>query len=221
VLLVFDFDGTLMDTLRDLAEAAGDLAEAYGGVRLTEAQTAAMIGDGAPLFVRRILATTGVDAPAPPEAVTRYLDFYERRVFDHTAPYDGVADMLRALAPRHRLALLTNKPEASTRALMRHTGLDTWFEDCVFGDGDLARKPDPAGLRWLMARAGVDPADTMMVGDSVMDLEAARAAGTRLCLARYGFGFVRVPAAHIRPDDVVIDRPVDLVAWLTARTAGG
>ncbi|MDO8836484.1 MAG: HAD-IA family hydrolase [Vicinamibacterales bacterium] len=220
MLVVFDFDGTLMDTLRDLAEAAGDLAEAYGGARLSEAQTAAMIGDGAPLFVQRILATTGIDVP-PPEAVTRYLDFYERRVFDHTAPYSGVAEMLGALAPRHRLALLTNKPEASTRALMRHTGLDTWFEDCVFGDGDLARKPDPAGLQWLMARAGADPALTLMVGDSVMDLDAARAAGTQLCLARYGFGFMRVPAGRIRPEDILIDRPVELVARLAASETGG
>lgn len=220
MLLAFDFDGTLMDTLRDLAEAASDLAESYGGARLSDAEAAAMIGDGAPVFVRRILATTDLDA-LPPEAVDRYLAFYERRVFDHTAPYDGVAEMLSALARGHRLALLTNKPEASARALMRHAGLDTWLEDCVFGDGDLARKPDPAGLHWLMARAGAAPADTMMVGDSLMDLEAARAAGTRLCLARYGFGYSRIPTDRIRPGDMVIDRPMDLVARLAASGAGG
>lgn len=220
MLLAFDFDGTLMDTLRDLAEAASDLAESYGGSRLSDVEAAAMIGDGAPVFVRRILATTGLDA-LPPEAVDRYLAFYERRVFDHTAPYDGVTEMLGALAQGHRLALLTNKPEASARALMRYAGLDAWLEDCVFGDGDLARKPDPAGLQWLMARAGAGPADTMMVGDSVMDLEAARAAGTRLCLARYGFGYSRIPADWIRPEDLVIDRPMDLVARLAASGAGG
>lgn len=214
MLIAFDFDGTLMDTLRDLAEAASDLAEAYGGRRLSEAEAASMIGDGAPVFVSRILATVGL-ADVPPEAVEQYLAFYDRRVYDHTVPYEGVAEMLTALTARgHRLALLTNKPEASARALMRHAGIAEWLPDCVFGDGALPRKPDPAGLLWLAERARVRPADTMMVGDSIMDLEAARAAGARLCLARYGFGFARIPAASIRPDDWIISRPVELVERL-------
>lgn len=215
MLLVFDFDGTLMDTLRDLAEAASDLAESYGGGRLTETEAAAMIGDGAPVFVKRILDAAGL-ATVPPDAVTRYLAFYEERAFDHTAPYPGVPALLERLAGSHRLALLTNKPEASARALMRHAKIETWFDDCVFGDGNLARKPDPAGLLWLMARAGAGPADTLMIGDSVMDLQAARAAGTRACLARYGFGFSRIPPSLFRPDDVLIDEPLELAAWLDA-----
>jgi phosphoglycolate phosphatase len=215
VLIAFDFDGTLMDTLRDLTEAASDLAEAYGGTRLTEAQAAAMIGEGAPLFVARILATVGLSDP-PPDALGRYLAFYDRRVFDHTLPYPGVVEMLEALQPAHRLALLTNKPEASTRMLLAHTGLSRFFEWCVFGDGALPRKPDPAGLRWLMAQAGAAPAATLMVGDSVMDLDAARNAGVRACLARYGFGFRRIPPASIRPDDAVIDRAGDLVPLLAS-----
>jgi phosphoglycolate phosphatase len=214
VLIVFDFDGTLMDTLRDLAEAASDLAEAYGGRRLTEDEAAAMIGDGAPVFVQRILATVGIE-DVPPDAVPRYLAFYERRVFDHTTPYEGAAALLDVLRSRgHRLALLTNKPEASARALMRHTGLEHWFDACVFGDGPLERKPHPAGLLWLMQHLGAGPSDTMMVGDSIMDLDAARAAGTRLCLARYGFGFVRIPAARLQPDDLVIDTPLALADGL-------
>jgi phosphoglycolate phosphatase len=213
VLLAFDFDGTLMDTLRDLCEAASDLAESYGGRRFTEADTAAMVGDGAPLLVKRIMAAIGV-AEVPADALHRYFVCYERRVFDHTAPYPGVVDMLAALAPAHRLTLLTNKPEAQAWAIMRHTGIEGYFADAVFGDGELPRKPDPAGLRWLMSRAGTDAAHTMMVGDSSMDLAAARNAGTRLCLARYGFGFERVPQAEIRPDDVLIDQPMDLVARL-------
>ena len=218
MLLAFDFDGTLMDSLRDLAEAASDLAEAYGGARLSASEAAAMIGDGAPVFVGRILGKTGLESP-PPEAVARYLAFYERRVFDHTAPYEGAPEMLRILSSGHRLVLLTNKPEASARAVMRHTRIEAFFADCVFGDGEIERKPDPAGLRWLMARAGTTPAETVMIGDSVMDLEAARAAGTRLCLARYGFGFPLIPADRIRPDDMVIDRPMELVARLAAIAA--
>lgn len=216
MLLIFDFDGTLMDTLRDLAEAASDLSEAYGGRRLTEDEAAAMIGEGAPVFVARILARTGI-VQAPAEALPQYLAFYERRVFDHTAPYPGAVDMLATLAPRHRLALLTNKPEASTRALLRHTGLDSRFDAALFGDGALPRKPDPAGILWLMSRFQAKPEDTLMVGDSTMDLDAARAAGVRACLARYGFGFPRIPRDDIRPDDLVIDHAMELVRALNDR----
>ncbi len=210
MLLVFDFDGTIMDTLRDLAEAASDLSESYGGRRLTEDEAAALIGDGAPVFVERILARTGL-VPPPPEALPRYLAFYERRVFDHTVPYPGAVAMLDALAPSHRLALLTNKPEASTVALLRHTRLDGRFEAAVFGDSPYPRKPDPAGLHWLMARFDAAPGDTVMVGDSTMDLGVARAAGTRLCLARYGFGFRRISPGDILPGDLVIDDAFALV----------
>jgi phosphoglycolate phosphatase len=215
VLLVFDFDGTLMDTLRDLAEAASDLAEFYGGRRMSEAEAAAMIGDGASAYVQRTLeaATVGL-GHVPPDAVERYLAFYARRVFDHTKPYDGVAEMLRALAPSYRLTLLTNKPEASARALMSHSQIEAFFGECVFGDGRLERKPDPAGLRWLIDRAGTDAAHTMMVGDSIMDLEVARAAGTQLCLARYGFGFPRVDPDRLVATDLLIDSPLDLVERL-------
>jgi phosphoglycolate phosphatase len=215
VLLVFDFDGTLMDTLHDLAESASDLAQAYGGRPLDDTAVAWMIGDGAPILVQRVLASAGVEAP-PPEALGRFLAIYDRRVLDHTALYPGVLDMLRALAPLHDLALLTNKPEASTRTLMTHVGIADFFSDCVYGDSDPPRKPDPAGLRWLMARRRADAASTMMIGDSLTDLEVARAAGVRLCLARYGFGFMKVPPDRVAPGDLVIDHPVELAAALEA-----
>lgn len=213
MLLVFDFDGTLMDTLRDLTEAAGDLAESYGGRRLDEEDVAWMIGDGAPILVRKVLATAGIDSP-PPEALGLFLERYDRRVLDHTVLYPGVIEALRALAPHHAFALLTNKPEAATRQLLAFTGIDGFFTECVYGDGELPRKPDPAGLRWLMARHGADEAGTMMIGDSLADLEVARAAGVRLCLTRYGFGFMKVPADRILPGDLIVDRPAELMAAL-------
>ena len=215
MLLVFDFDGTLMDTLRDLAESASDLAEAYGGRRLDDTAVAWMIGDGAPILVQRVLASAGVET-VQPEALARFLAMYDRHVLDHTALYPGVLDMLRLLAPRHDLALLTNKPEASTRTLMTHVGIAGFFSDCVYGDSELPRKPDPAGLRWLMARRRADASDTMMIGDSQTDLDVARATGVSLCLARYGFGFMKVPKARIAPGDLVIDHPAELTAALGA-----
>jgi phosphoglycolate phosphatase len=92
--------------------------------------------------------------------------------------------------------------------------LGQFFADdaIIGGDGPLARKPDPAGLAWLCARAGVTAAETVMVGDSAVDWRTARAFGTRICLARYGFGFREFPRAELRGDEILLDRPSDLLA---------
>lgn len=204
MLLVFDFDGTLVDSLRDLAEAASDLAREYGGRALDEGAVSRMIGEGASVLVERVLATAGFEAP-PAGALERFLAIYDRRMLDHTAPYPGMADALAALAPKHDLALLTNKPEEPSRRIMAHTRLDRFFPDGVFGDGPFPRKPAPDGLRWLMARHAASPADTLMVGDSMTDLDTGHAAGVRVCLARYGFGFQGVAAGSLGADDLIID----------------
>jgi phosphoglycolate phosphatase len=213
VLLVFDFDGTLVDSLHDLAEAASDLAEAYGGSRLSDAVVAGMIGDGAGILVERVMRHLGI-TPAPPEALPKLLEAYDRRMLDHTAPYPGLIDTLETLRSRHRLALLTNKPEAPSRRILNHCNLAGFFEAAVFGDGSLPRKPDPAGLAWLMAHCGCGPERTVMIGDSLVDVETARAAGVQLCLARYGFGFASVPAGAVDGHDWLIDRPEDLLKIL-------
>ena len=213
MLLVFDFDGTLVDSLHDLAEAASDLSEQYGGRRLDDAAVSLMIGDGAGILVERTLATVGVHSP-PPGALDRFLEIYDRRMLDHTAPYAGMVDTLGTLAPAHTLALLTNKPEAPSRRIMAHTGLDRYFSTGVFGDGTLPRKPDPAGLRWLMNRNGVQADRTLLIGDSNVDLETARAAGVRLAVASYGFGFARIDPAALRDTDLMLRQPVDLLTLI-------
>jgi len=215
VLLVFDFDGTLVDSIRDLAESASDLSEEYGGRRLDVLTVTMMVGEGAHTLVERIMTEAGV-AGRPPGALSRFLEIYDRRMLDHTTPYAGMIETLTAVGRSHGLAMLTNKPEQATRRIMSHTGLDRFFEDCVFGDGTLPRKPDPEGLRWLMGRQGASAPQTWLVGDSDVDVATARAAGVQLCVARYGFGFSRIDTATLRPDDVIIDRPQELLAALPA-----
>ncbi|MCX6550029.1 MAG: HAD hydrolase-like protein [Acidobacteria bacterium] len=215
MLLVFDLDGTLVDSIHDLAEAASDVSEAYGGRRLDDEAVARMVGDGAAVLVERVMARAGHD-PAPPGALARFLEFYDRRMFDNTRPYPGMLDTLHALADTHVLALLTNKPEESARRILAHTGIDGFFPHQVFGDGDLTRKPSPDGLRWIMARNGASPERTLLIGDSDVDLQTARATGVRLCVARYGFGFIRVDPATLRDDDLHIDQPSDLVTILSS-----
>ena len=213
MLLIFDLDGTLVDSIHDLAEAASDLSERYGGARLDDEAVCRMVGEGASVLVERVLARAGHAAP-PPGALGEFLDLYDARMFDTTRAYPGMADTLRALADGHAMALLTNKPEAAARKVLAHCGLGGFFAHMIFGDGGFERKPDPAGLRWLMKQHRASAKRTILVGDSEVDLATARAGGVRICLARYGFGFIRVDPAALAGDEWYLDQPRDLLGLL-------
>jgi phosphoglycolate phosphatase len=213
LLLVFDLDGTLVDSIHDLAEAASDLSVRYGGSRLDDETVTRMVGEGIAVLVERVLAKAGVPE-VPPEALPQFSEFYDARMFDTTRAYPGMIDTLRVLADTHALALLTNKSEHASRQVLDHAGIGTFFAHQVFGDGAIARKPAPDGLRWIMARNGASAERTLLIGDSDVDLRTARASGVRLCLARYGFGFVRVDLKTIQNDDLLIDQPSDLLSVL-------
>lgn len=213
MLLIFDLDGTLVDSIHDLTETASDLSERYGGARLDDETVTLMIGEGAPVLVERVMALAGHAAP-PAGALEEFLEIYDRRMFDTTRPYPGMVDTLRVLADAHAMAVLTNKPEESALRILAHTGLAGFFAHMVFGDGPLGRKPDPAGLHWLLERHGASAERSILVGDSDVDVATAQAAGVRVCLARYGFGFVRIDPASLRGDEWYLDQPRDLVALL-------
>ena len=213
MLLVFDLDGTLVDSIHDLAEAASDLSQAWGGARFDDETVCRMVGEGAAVLVERVMVRAGHAEP-PSGALEQFLDLYNQRMFDTTRAYPGVEDTLRALADTHVMALLTNKPEDSARKVLAHCGLDGFFAHLIFGDGEFGRKPDPAGLRWLMKRHRASTKRTILVGDSEVDLATARAGGVRICLARYGFGFIRVDPAMLGRDDWYLDQPQDLLGLL-------
>jgi phosphoglycolate phosphatase len=210
-LYVFDLDGTLVDSRRDLADATNALLVECGAAPLPEDRIGRMVGDGAATLVARAFEASGI-APQP-DALARFLAIYEQHELDHTRPYPRVPDVLHALGGRATLALLTNKPGAATRRILAGLDLARHFADeaIVGGDGAFPRKPDPAGLRHLMARSKTDAAHTLMVGDSVIDWRTARAAGTGICLARYGFGFDVFPRAEIGADDRIIDAADELL----------
>jgi phosphoglycolate phosphatase len=210
-LFVFDLDGTLVDSLRDLADTANALLAACGARPLAESAIASMVGDGAATLVARAFAAAR--APQPAGALERFLAIYETKLLDHTRPYDGVPATLETLAARASLAVLTNKPGAATRKILSGLDLRKFFDDdaIVGGDGPFTRKPEPAGLAHLCARASVQPGETVLVGDSAVDWRTARAAGTRICVARYGFGFREFPVAELRGDEAIIDQPSDLI----------
>jgi phosphoglycolate phosphatase len=212
--IVFDLDGTLVDSRRDLAESANALLAACGCATQPEAAIGRMVGDGAATLVARAFAAGG--SPAPPDALARFLGIYEGRLLKFTRPYANIDDVLAALEPRMPLAVLTNKPLASTRRILDGLDLARFFPPdlVVGGDGPLPRKPDPAGLQFLCDRVGVEPINALMVGDSVIDWRTAHAAGTQVCLAGYGFGFEGFPVDDLQPDEQVIDSPGALLAIL-------
>jgi phosphoglycolate phosphatase len=188
---------------------------ACGGPRLSEAAIGRMVGDGAAALIARAFAAAS--CPAPPDALARFLAVYEARLLETTRPYGGVPEVLAALARKRRLAVLTNKPIASTRRILDGLDLARYFPAAAVlgGDGPHPRKPDPAGLIWLAAQAGLPPAATMLVGDSIVDWQTARGAGASLCLARYGFGFEGFPATTpLAADDRAVDEPADILRAL-------
>jgi phosphoglycolate phosphatase len=210
-LFVFDLDGTLVDSRRDIADAANALLAAYGADPIDEARIGSMVGDGAAALVARAFAAVG--ASEPPDALERYLSIYSEHLLDHTRPYPEVPDVLRTLADRAALALLTNKQLAATRRILDGLDLSRFFSDdaIVGGDGAFPRKPDPRGLRYLASAAGIPLEDTLLVGDSLIDWRAARSAPVSICLARYGFGFDAHPSGELPVANHVIDSPRELL----------
>jgi len=190
LLIVFDLDGTLIDSRRDLAESTNEMLATYGAPELAIDRVAMMVGEGARVLVERALAASGLD-PAEPEALARFRRIYDQRLLIHTRPYDGVPEMVahaRTLGP---LAVLTNKPEAPTHRLLDAFDLSSNFRRVIGGDSRYPRKPEPAGLQALMAEFDATPHTTWLVGDSMIDVETARRAGTQLCVVLYGFGHLR------------------------------
>jgi phosphoglycolate phosphatase len=214
-LVVFDLDGTLVDSSVDLANAVNALLLELGAGPLAEPSIIAMVGEGATVLVRRALTAASLD-PETPRALERFLAHYDPHLLDHTVPYPGMVETLDWIGGRLPMAVLTNKPARATQLMLEGLGLRRHFRDVIGGDTALGRKPDPAGLLHLAAAVEIAPARIVMVGDSPVDLATARHAGTQICLARYGFGYRFTPEDY-RGDELFIDSPSDLAELLHRR----
>jgi len=211
-LVIFDLDGTLVDSARDLAESTNELLTSLGASALPVEVVLRMVGEGAKKLVERALAASGLN-PAEPDALARFREIYDRRLLIHTRPYDGIPSAVAAAARRAALAVLTNKPEAPARRLLDEFALAPYFTWVIGGDSEFPRKPDPASVRHLMREADASPEDTLFVGDSMIDVLTARGAGVPVCLARYGFGHLRGEPG-LDEADWTIDDPRELPAIL-------
>jgi phosphoglycolate phosphatase len=205
--VIFDLDGTLVDSASDIQVAINKLLAEEGRRPLTLEEVSAMIGDGAPKLVERAMNATG-EGGAPDDLPTltgRFLGFYEGHTTDLTRPYPGVLEALERLRSAGvRMGICTNKPERPTRELLRDLRLAPYFR-VVFG-GDTVegvKKPDPRLIHAVLDALGARPAEAVMVGDNANDVGAARAARIPVIL-RAG-GYTRVPAKELDADRVITD----------------
>jgi phosphoglycolate phosphatase len=215
-LIVFDLDGTLVDSSRDLADAMNAaLRRMDKGARTLDLDAVrSFIGSGARNLVAKSLVHAGVAMP-PDDALPVFLEEYDRRLTVHTRFYPGVEETLDRLAA-HPLAVLTNKPGDMSRRILDALGAGPRFFR-VYGGGDLpSRKPDPDGLLRLMAESMATPRTTVMVGDSGIDVRTGRGAGAWTVGVRYGFD----PESLVsEPPDALFDRFDQLPAFVESLPA--
>lgn len=185
-LIVFDLDGTLVDSKVDLANSVNHALLAYGLPALPFPRIFSYIGDGATMLIRRAAGEDGNGMV--PGILDRFLSHYGRHLLDTTLPYPGVSESLAEWKNAYGMAVLTNKPLEMTRTILSGLALDRFFRDVVGGDSFGSKKPDPEGLLHLMRSRGVSPAETLMVGDSRNDVLAGKRAGAGTCGVTYGLG---------------------------------
>jgi phosphoglycolate phosphatase len=197
-LIVFDLDGTLIDSRQDLCNSINAMLAHFGKPELPEAVIASYIGDGASMLVRRALGDPEGDVHDEEfvaEALGFFLQYYKVHKLDFTYVYPGVMEALAAIRtarPEVLMAVLTNKPVNPSRAICDHFGLSAYFFQNYGGNSFHTKKPDPHGLLTLIAEASaiagaeVLPGETLMVGDSDIDVLTARGAGARSVGCRFG-----------------------------------
>ena len=217
--IVFDLDGTLIDSAADLTEALNRVLIEHKLPIVTPAAVRHMVGDGAVRMIERGFAAAGraFDEGLPESLRQAFLDHYGDCLTDSTVAFDGVVAALEALAGEGlRLGVCTNKPQAMSETILEHLDLARFFASVLGGDSLGVRKPDPAHLLATIRRAGGEVGAAVMVGDSHTDVAAARAAGVPVVAVSYGY-------THIAPAelgaDAVIDHFDDLIPALAKLNA--
>jgi phosphoglycolate phosphatase len=187
-LLIFDLDGTLIDSAPDLRHAVNQVLAEYGGEPLSLPQIRSMIGDGAAQLVARAFAARAIDPGDPRGPLQRFFSIYEADPTANTVLYDGVGDALRAMhAEDFELAVCTNKPASPANEILRRLGIADFFKQVVGGDTHPFKKPDPRMLTHLLSDFGVAADAALMVGDSEVDAATAHTAGVPFALMTYGY----------------------------------
>jgi phosphoglycolate phosphatase len=215
VLVIFDLDGTLIDSAKDLAISMNATREHFGLPAIDPALIYSYVGNGAAILVQRALGGN-IPEERLADALKFFLQYYRAHALEHTQLYPGVREALAALSGAgYKLAVLTNKPVRISFDILGALGLAARFMRVYGGDSFPMKKPDPAGVRALMDEAGVSSAATLLVGDSSVDIRTARNAGVRSCGVAWGF---QPEGFETDPPDLVIHHPSELVKLIETKS---
>jgi phosphoglycolate phosphatase len=215
-LLIFDLDGTLIDSRTDLTNAVNAMLRHYGRPELPCELISTYIGDGAPMLVRRALGDPD-DQKFVDEALLFFLGYYREHKLDNTYVYDGVKESLAAIRDAQngemKMAVLSNKPVNPSRAIVDALGLAAFFFQVYGGNSFPTKKPDPQGALALLDEAGVAARQAVMIGDSANDVTTAHNCGMYSVGLTYGLSPSTLEKV---PPDVLLDRPDELGELFTA-----
>jgi phosphoglycolate phosphatase len=211
-LVIFDLDGTLIDSRLDLVHSVNAALRHIGRPSLPDDVIASYVGDGAPILIQRALGGEAVDEATVQRGLKFFLSYYREHKLDHTTVYGGVKEALTAVQgatngmPR-KMAVLSNKPVVPSRAIVDALGLGSFFSQVYGGNSFSTKKPDPEGAQKLLEENGVNAEEAVIVGDSHVDVETGRNVGMWTVGVRYGFA---PHTLQVPPPDVVVDTPYEL-----------
>jgi len=210
-LLVFDLDGTLIDSRLDLIHSVNAMLQHIGRPELDGDVIASYVGDGAPALVRRAVGDTDDEALFK-RATEYFLGYYRLHKLDHTTVYSGMAETLASLAVpsngvQRLMAVLSNKPVNPSRDILHALGLGDFFVRIYGGNSFTTKKPDPLGALTILQETGVAADEALMIGDSAVDILTGRNAGLWTCAVTYGFAPHSLEEV---PPDVLIESPREL-----------
>jgi len=212
-LVIFDLDGTLIDSRLDLVHSVNAALRHIQRPELPEHVIASYVGDGAPVLIQRALGGKAVDETTLRRGLEFFLSYYREHKLDHTTVYQGIAQALAAIqgsnGARRKLAVLTNKPVNPSRAIVDALGLGQFFAQVYGGNSFPTKKPDPEGAQKILAENGIGAEHAVIVGDSHTDIETGHNAGLWTIGVTYGFAPQTLADAH---PDVIVDYPQELAA---------
>jgi len=211
-LVIFDLDGTLIDSRLDLVHSVNAALRHIERPELPEDVIASYVGDGAPVLIQRALGGEAVEETLVRKGLEFFLSYYREHKLDHTTVYGGIREALAAIRqsnnghPR-KMAILTNKPVNPSRAIVEALGLAPYFSQVYGGNSFSTKKPDPEGALKLLWEAGVQPEQAAIVGDSHVDIRTGRNAGLWTVAVTYGFA---PHTLEVEQPDVTVDTPQEL-----------
>ena len=221
-LVIFDLDGTLIDSRLDLVHSVNAALRHIGRAELPDDVIASYVGDGAPVLIQRALGGEVVDEALVRRGLEFFLSYYRAHKLDHTTVYPGVAEALAAIqnsasqspnGASRTLAVLSNKPVLPSKAIVEALGLGQFFSQVYGGNSFPTKKPDPEGARRLLEEYGVQPQQAAIIGDSHVDVNTGRNAGMVTVGVTYGFA---PHTLHGEPPDVLVDHPSELSTLFAA-----